>query len=111
MAYEQRDNSGSVFENDRKEKDTHPDFTGKAMVNGVMYWASLWVKESRDGGEFFSLAFKPMDDAREPQRPQQQPAQERQAPRQSRRVATAGGQQQPQRQSSGFDDMDDDIPF
>lgn len=57
MAYEQRDNSGSIFVNDRKEKDTHPDRTGTAMIDGVMYYVSGWIKQSAKG-QFLSLAFK-----------------------------------------------------
>lgn len=57
MAYEQRDNSGSMFKNDRKEKDTHPDRTGTAMIDGVMYYVSGWIKQGAKG-QFLSLAFK-----------------------------------------------------
>lgn len=57
MAYEQRDNSGSIFVNDRKEKDTHPDRTGTAMIDGVMYYVSGWIKQGNKG-QFLSLAFK-----------------------------------------------------
>lgn len=61
MAYEQRDNSGSVFVNDRKEKDTHPDRTGTAMIDGVMYYVSGWIKDGAKG-KFMSLAFKRKDE-------------------------------------------------
>lgn len=65
MAYEQRDNSGTVFNNDRKESDKHPDRTGTAMIDGVMYWVSGWVKTGAKG-PFLSLAFKRKDDAAKP---------------------------------------------
>ncbi len=66
MAYEQRDNSGSMFKNERKEKETHPDRTGTAMIDGVMYYVSGWLKQGSKG-QFLSLAFKRKD--------QDQPAQ------------------------------------
>ena len=59
--YEQRDNNGIVFLNDRKESETHCDFTGRAMVGGKMYWVSMWKKEGRSG-DFFTLSFKPMQE-------------------------------------------------
>jgi hypothetical protein len=57
MAYEQRDNSGTIFKNDRKEKETHPDRTGTAMIDGVEYYISGWLK-SGARGQFLSLSFK-----------------------------------------------------
>jgi hypothetical protein len=78
MAYEQRDNSGSLFNNDRKESEKHPDRTGKAMIGGVMYWVSGWIKEGTKG-KFMSLAFKPMeehgqeDQTRQQNKPQGKP--------------------------------------
>lgn len=57
MAYEQRDNSGTIFVNDRKEKDSHPDRSGTAMIDGVEYYVSGWIKQGQKG-QFLSLAFK-----------------------------------------------------
>lgn len=66
MAYEQKDLSGSLFINDRKDKDTHPDRTGTALIDGVEYWVSGWVKKKQDGTPWMSLAFKRKELKREP---------------------------------------------
>ena len=58
MAFEQQDNSGAIFVNDRKEKDTHPDRSGSARINGVDYWVSGWLRKTKDGNPYLSLAFK-----------------------------------------------------
>jgi hypothetical protein len=84
-------NRGILSKNDKKEKDTHPDHRGSINVEGVEYWLDAWIKERKDkSGKFFSLSIKRKDaQARAP------------APRQASAPAPA----------SGFDDMDDDIPF
>jgi hypothetical protein len=38
-------NRGAIWRNDRKEKDTHPDFKGELNVNGVSYWVSAWERK------------------------------------------------------------------
>lgn len=60
MAYEMKDNSGSIFKNDRKDKPNHPDRTGTALIDGVEYWISGWIKNGKNG-DFLSLAFKRKD--------------------------------------------------
>lgn len=59
--FQQKDNSGSLFKNDRREKDSHPHATGTALIGGVEYWVSAWTKEGKNG-KFQSLAFRPKTD-------------------------------------------------
>jgi len=44
MSKENKDLSGVLFKNDRKETERHPDYTGNMTVKGVDYWLSAWVK-------------------------------------------------------------------
>jgi hypothetical protein len=63
-AYEVRENSGSLFRNDRATTDKHPTHKGQARIDGVDYWVSAWTKTSNDGTKrFFSLAFERKDQA------------------------------------------------
>lgn len=93
MAYEQRNNSGSLFKNERKEKETHPDRTGTALIDGVAYYVSGWIKQGSKG-QFLSLAFKRKD-----QEQREAPISQRAMPRRHDPI------------SSGRPDMDDEIPF
>lgn len=61
MAFEQRENSGSMFLMEEKKKDSFPDFEGSVLVNGEEMWVSGWKKQSQSGKKFISLAFKPKD--------------------------------------------------
>lgn len=57
MAYEMRAGSGSLFKNDRKEKDTHPDLKGKVMLpNGEVRWLSAWKKTTGAGAAWLSIS-------------------------------------------------------
>lgn len=63
MAYQQKDMSGSLFKNDRKESDTHADYKGTALINGVEHWMDAWINESSSGAKYMSLKFKPKNGA------------------------------------------------
>jgi uncharacterized protein (DUF736 family) len=61
MAYEQKELTGSLFKNDRKETDTHPDYKGSATINGVSHWLDAWINTAADGSKYMSLKMKPKD--------------------------------------------------
>jgi hypothetical protein len=71
MAYEIKDNTGTLGKNDRKETESQP--THKGSTHNLIcphcgvpasHWISAWVKESAKG-RFFSLSFQPKDEKRE----------------------------------------------
>lgn len=84
--FQQRDNSGFLFKNDKREKDSHPNATGTVMIDGIEYFINAWTKDGAKG-KFQSLSFKRKE--KQPQQPQ-------------------GQQSTP---TGSFDDMADDIPF
>ena len=47
--YEQKDNSGTLFINNRKQNDRQPDRTGTIMIEGVEYYLSGWDKSGPSG--------------------------------------------------------------
>ncbi len=61
MPYEQKDNSGSLFKNDRREKDTHANAKGSAVIEGVAYFVDAWTNTAQDGSKYQSLKFKRKD--------------------------------------------------
>lgn len=79
-------NRGSIWPNKKKEKDTHPDFTGSLNVGGTDYWVSAWRKKEGAGERAPSLTFS---------------------------VKKKDGTPPPSRKpdSGGRADMDDEIPF
>ncbi len=56
MAYDNT-NRGSIWKNDRKEKDEHPDFTGSLNVDGVEYWVSAWKRKDGAAAKAPALTF------------------------------------------------------
>ena len=54
-------NTGAILVNDRKTKDTHPDYTGQGEFFGKDVWISGWKKQSKSGKTFLSLSIKEKD--------------------------------------------------
>lgn len=57
MAYELRDNSGSLFKNKyKKDGDKLPDYKGTAMIGGIVKEIGGWIKKT-EKCTFMSLKF------------------------------------------------------
>lgn len=44
MAYEQKEGDIAIFQNTKKTKETQPDYTGTALINGEVMKVALWEK-------------------------------------------------------------------
>ena len=55
--YQQKDDSGVLFKNDKKETDSHPDYKGNAMIDGTEYWFSAWINTSKSGTKYMKTSF------------------------------------------------------
>jgi hypothetical protein len=86
MAYEMKPDTGSLFKNDRREKDTHANARGSALIGGVEYWVDAWTNETQSGDKYQSLKFK-------------------------RKDAQGGGGTTPRNPPAFDTDLDDDVPF
>ena len=65
MSYETKENTGSLFPNDKKKEDKHPDYTGKVMVSGKLMQVAGWINESKAGKKYMNLKlsdFQPKTD-------------------------------------------------
>lgn len=82
-------NRGFLRKNDRKEKETQPDYRGEVDVNGQSFWLSAWLNEhEKMGGKYFQLSVQPKE------------------PQQSKHNQQKSNGYQPQQ-----NDFDDEIPF
>jgi len=65
MPWETRDNTGSLFRNNRKGDDPETaswaDYAGECKIDGVDYWMDGWLKESSKGTKWMSFSFKRKD--------------------------------------------------
>ena len=86
--FQHKPNSGSLFKNDKKETQNHPDYKGSALIDGVEYWINSWINESKTGNKYMGLSLQKKDEAH------------------NQGVQNASNAAQPP-----VDDFDDDIPF
>lgn len=78
-------NRGSIWKNEKKTTDNHPDFTGSLNVEGKEYWFSAWKRKADASANAPALSFSIQ--------PKDAPA------------------QKPVQQAPAGNDFADDIPF
>lgn len=54
MAYEMKEKTFSLFENDKKGNDKAPDWRGKGMIDGKEVRVAVWKRKSASGIEYLS---------------------------------------------------------
>jgi len=125
--YQPKEGSGSLFKNDKGDNPNRPDYRGDICIEGVVYSLSAWIKEGREGTrmegkKFMSLSATPKPatqpaayaDAPTPA-PAPAPAPRRQthAEQDARAIAERRERAAAPKPASGtgFDSMEDDIPF
>lgn len=90
MANPDYPDSGAIFKNDRKSKDSDPFMRGDALIDGVEYWVSAWKNVAKTGATYISLKYTKKEQ------------QHQQGMTQARQAAA------PAPETEGFDD---EIPF
>jgi hypothetical protein len=53
---------GVLFRDTRKQKDEDRDYSGSLNVAGTEYWVSAWLKKSKKGTPYLSLAVTPKEE-------------------------------------------------
>ena len=55
MAFQLKEDYGSLWKNDRKEKETQPDYTGKINIGGTVMRLGAWKNTTNDGKTYLSI--------------------------------------------------------
>ena len=65
-------NRGSVWVNDKKLSDKHPDLNGSLDVDGVEYWVSAWKRKegANPKAPVLSFSIKRKDEAKKEPKPE-----------------------------------------
>jgi len=58
-------NRGSIWKNEKKETENHPDFTGSVNIEGKEFWVSAWKRkpDASEKAPALSFTVKAKDEA------------------------------------------------
>tara|TARA_R100000808_G_C2155337_1_gene167564 strand:+ start:7128 stop:7352 length:225 start_codon:yes stop_codon:yes gene_type:complete len=58
MAFEHKENTATVFTNDKKTADNQPDYTGRGKVGDALMDFAMWKRQSKSGNTYYYMSFK-----------------------------------------------------
>ena len=53
--YEKKVNTGSIFHNDYKRQDSHPDYKGEINIHGELMDIALWENKTKKGSVWYGV--------------------------------------------------------
>ncbi len=65
MAFEQKQNTGALFKNDKATSKDHPQARGDALIDGIPYWVSAWTNIDQKGNRYQKLKFERKEEKRQ----------------------------------------------
>jgi|TARA_R110000824_G_scaffold37497_6_gene115043 uncharacterized protein (DUF736 family) len=60
MAFELKDDHGSLWKNENKEKENQPDYTGKINIGGSIMQLGGWKNTTKAGKQYVSIKVSPV---------------------------------------------------
>ena len=55
---EHKENTGVLFRNDYKKKESQPDYKGTALIDGKLKEVALWINTSKNNVQYFKAQFQ-----------------------------------------------------
>lgn len=107
MAFQLREGQGNLFKNQRKAAESHPDYKGQMMVNGVMYDLAAWIKFPKEQGKKTWMSLKlslPQNKTNTPGSPSPQTPPTPQGPPAPSQTPPAPNQQTPAWKQAGLEE-------
>jgi hypothetical protein len=59
-------NSGALFKNEVRQKETDPVYRGSITIEGTEYWLASWINKDKNGQTYMSLKATPKAAAQSP---------------------------------------------
>ena len=53
-----KENTGALFRNDYKKKESQPDYKGTALIDGKLKEVALWINTSKENLQYFKAQFQ-----------------------------------------------------
>jgi hypothetical protein len=58
VSYEMKNDTATIWVNDRKTEEAHADRTGSALIDGVEYWVNGYLRRTKNNKPYLALSFR-----------------------------------------------------